>query len=179
MPAFFGPLVGVALGGFFAWVLGETKAQGRGGPDLSAPILVSAFALLIYAPQAAYFLVFNPDWAYAYFLEGGRRLGLLSAGVLLLDVASVPVGFALTLSRPKATGVSAVVRVMGVPLLMVGLLLVVLLPRLSVHATYTQYHGDFGTRPVAGGPLGYALLWTNLVLLGATAFTARSLRRLG
>jgi len=66
----------------------------------------------------------------------------------------------------------------GLPALGVGLFVVVLFPRLSVQATYAQFHGDFGTRPVAGGPLGYALIWTTLVIVGGAAWTAYALRRM-
>ena len=49
---------------------------------------------------------------------------------------------------------------------------------LSVQATFAQFHGDFGTRPVAGGSLGIALIWTTIVLGLATAWTSYALRRM-
>jgi hypothetical protein len=73
---------------------------------------------------------------------------------------------------------SVLVRLIGAPLLAAAVFVVVLFPRLSVQATYSQFHGDFGTRAVAGGPLGYALMWSTLVLVGAAAWTAHSLRRM-
>jgi hypothetical protein len=53
-----------------------------------------------------------------------------------------------------------------------------LFPRLSVRATYAQFHGDFGTEPVAGTPLGWALLWVALVLSASTAYVVHVLRRM-
>jgi hypothetical protein len=47
-----------------------------------------------------------------------------------------------------------------------------------VQATYAQYHGDFGTRPVAGTPLGWALVWFGAVVLVATLYVASELRKL-
>jgi hypothetical protein len=69
-------------------------------------------------------------------------------------------------------------RLLGAPLLASAIFVIVLFPRLSVQATYAQFHGDFGTHAVAGGPLGYALIWTTLVLSGAFAWTAHALRRM-
>jgi hypothetical protein len=47
-----------------------------------------------------------------------------------------------------------------------------------VRASYAQYHGDFGTEPVAGSPLGVSLLWVLAVVTLASAYTGRVLRRL-
>jgi hypothetical protein len=50
--------------------------------------------------------------------------------------------------------------------------------RLGTAASFAQFHGDFGTRSVAGTPLGYALVWMNGVLATAVALTIRQLRGL-
>ena len=67
----------------------------------------------------------------------------------------------------------------GAPAGLLALALTLLLfPRLSVQATYAQYHGDFGTRPVAGTPLGWALVWFGAVVLVATLYVVSALRGL-
>jgi hypothetical protein len=50
-------------------------------------------------------------------------------------------------------------------------------PRLSVRATYAEYHGDFGTEAVAPehARLG-ACFWVGVVLSGSTAYVAAVLR---
>jgi hypothetical protein len=178
MPAPLGPFVGLALGAIFAWVASESAAR-KAAPLALAPLaLVTLFGLLVFSPIAAYFIAFEPDWAYAYLLDSSRRLGALHALLLLADVASVPFGFVLvSQSRPGPRG-STLLRLLGGPLLAISLYVVILFPRLAVQATYAQFHGGFGTRPVAGGPLGYAVIWSLVVLAGATSWTAYSLRHL-
>jgi hypothetical protein len=178
MPAPVGPLIGIALGAIFAWVVSESVNR-KGAPLALAPLaLVSLFGLLVFAPIAGYFIAFEPDWAYAYLLDSSRRLGALHTLLLLADVASVPLGFVLvSQSRPGPRG-STLLRLLGGPLLAISLFVVILFPRLAVQATYAQFHGGFGTHPVAGGPLGYAVIWSVLVLAGATTWTAYCLRHL-
>jgi hypothetical protein len=55
---------------------------------------------------------------------------------------------------------------------------VALLPRLRVVASYAQFHGDFGTEPLAGSPVGVGLLWMTTVVAFSAAWTTRMLRRL-
>lgn len=178
MPAPTGPLLGLALGGLFARASSDGSARGRHSVALGPLALVCLFSLLVFAPIAAYFIAFEPDWAYAYLIDTGRRIGALHAAILLADVASVPLGFILALRSSERAALSAIVRLTGVPLVAVGIFVIILFPRLSVQATYAQFHGDFGTSPVAGGPLGYALIWTSLVLVAAAAWTAYALRRM-
>jgi hypothetical protein len=178
MPAPLGPLLGVALGAFFAWMSGDSSHRGKDAFALASLALVSVFSLLVFTPIAAYFIAFEPDWAYAYLLDGSRRLGALHSFLLLADVASLPFGYFLALRSTSGPRFSVLARLVGVPILISSLYLIILLPRLGVQATYAQFHGDFGTHPVAGGPLGYALIWFGLVLSGATAWTVHALRHL-
>jgi hypothetical protein len=46
---------------------------------------------------------------------------------------------------------------------------------LRVDGSYHQVRGAFGTQPVAGGPLGYAILWMDALFAVAFALTARLL----
>lgn len=178
MPALTGPLLGLALGSLFAWAASEGPVRGKDAIALGPLALICLFSLGVFAPSAAYFIAFEPDWAYAYFVDAGRQLGALHAAVLLADVASIPIGFVLALRSSERAAVTALVRLAGIPLLAVGIFVIILFPRLSVQATYAQYHGDFGTRAVAGGPLGYALIWVSLVLAAAAAWTTYALRRM-
>ena len=70
-------------------------------------------------------------------------------------------------------------RLAALPALLVASFLLATAPRLSVAASHAQYHGDFGTRSLAGSPIGYALLWMSAVLAGGVIWTLHSLRRLG
>jgi hypothetical protein len=164
------------IGALLSRARSEEKRRQRAGLE---PLgLVTLFALLVFGPTAAYYMALEPYWSYAYFIESAPRISALNAAVLLVDVASVPLGYALGERVHGAGRFGALVRLIGLPVLALCLFLVVFLPRLSVQATYSQYHGDFGTRPVAGSPLGYALIWTTLVLLASVSWTAFALRRL-
>ena len=104
-------------------------------------------------------MAFEADWSYAYFIDTRRIPSALQLALVLLDAASVPVGFVVgCIARASAQARSLCSRSVR--------------RRLdradwhrsfrrtpSIQASYAQFHGDFGTRPVAGSSLGYALLW--------------------
>jgi hypothetical protein len=61
-----------------------------------------------------------------------------------------------------------------VPLVIAAGLVLALFPRLRVEGTYHQVRSDFGTQPVAGGPLGYGILWMNGLILAGFAAAVRA-----
>ena len=173
MPAPIGPLVGFALGVALAAIGGspvERDAQMRG------LLLVGLFSLLVFAPAAAYFVAFAPDWSYGYAVDSRRIPEAVDFGILFADVASVPAGFRVA---QRESGRPAVVAWLGaVPAAAVIALVVLGARRLEIDATYAQYHGDFGARNVAGSPLGWALLGAWTLIAAAAVVTARTLRAL-
>lgn len=180
MPAPAAPLIGFVLGVVFAWASsGELARTGGSGVATRSLVVVGVFALIVFGPMAAYFLAVSPDWAYAYLIDSQRVPAAFDLGLLLLDVASVPAGFLLAARRASAQKVTPLLELGAVPLALALTFLVVASKRLSVQATYTEFHGDFGTRALAGSPLGYALLWMNLMLAGGVAWTVRCLRAFG
>jgi cell division protein FtsX len=78
--------------------------------------------------------------------------------------------------RGKRTG--ALLGLGLAPAAVAALFLLITLPRLTVRATFAQYHGDFGTEPVSATPLGYALAWMLTVVLCAVGWTANALGQL-
>lgn len=171
------PLIGFTLGIAFAWLAAEELARSPGAVEASRSlVLVALFGLLCFAPINAYFMAFAPDWSYAYFVDSRRLPNALDLALGLLDAASVPTGFVMAARGAGAKRLGSLVRLGAVPALLALVLILSSLPRLGVHASYAQYHGDFGTRSIAGSPLGYALLWMAAVLTGAIAWTARCLR---
>jgi hypothetical protein len=180
VPALLSPLVGFLLGVAFAWSAAAELGRAHSAELATRSVAVVAlFSLLVFAPASAYFLAFAPDWSYAYMLDTHRLSGAADLIVVLLAVASVPLGFVLAAGSVREKKPGALLRLAAVPCLAAVTFLIVALPRLSVDATYAQYHGDFGVRSVAGSPLGYALLWMDSVLAGGALWTARALRRLG
>jgi hypothetical protein len=88
----------------------------------------------------------------------------------------VPVGFLIAAPGARAQRTLSVVRLGAVAALGTLALTLALFPRLSVRATYAEYHGDFGTESVAQSTLGWGLLWVGLILTGSTAYVAAVLR---
>jgi hypothetical protein len=141
-------------------------------------VIVTLYALFVFGPAAAYFLVFEPAWASAYLLDAGSHARAFDVALAVLVPASVVGGFLVTGHAIRRHRPAAALRI-GAPVGLVALALTLLLfPRLSVHATYAQYHGDFGTRPVAGTSLGWALVWFGTIVLVATLYVASALRGL-
>ena len=58
------------------------------------------------------------------------------------------------------------------------LLCIVLWKRITIQATYAQFHGDFGLQTLEGTALGYVTLWMLLVLGLASTWTLYSLFKL-
>ncbi len=171
------PLVGLALGLFFALAACSPNTRSSIALSSRALLVVILFSLLVYAPVCSYFLAFAPDWSYAYLVDSERLPSTLDLALVLINVASVPSGFVLGTRYSGPQQKHLIVRMAAVPATVSLLFIAVTIRRLGVYASYAQYHGDFGTRPLAGSTLGYALLWMLLVLSGATAWTAHNLKR--
>lgn len=178
MPALIAPLVGFLIGIGFAWAAAsELTKAGTFAPR--ALMVVALFAFLVFAPACAYFLAFEGDWAYAYFLDTRKLPSAVDLGLVLLDAVSVLVGFVVAAPRARARKLLPLLSIAGVPALLVMIAVVAMTSRLSVQASYAQFHGDFGTRAVSGSALGYALLWMNGLVAAAVIWNARVLRGLG
>jgi len=104
MPAPFAPLLGFALGIAFAWWAREELARTSvsGGVGTRSLVIVILFATMVFAPINAYFLAFEADWSYAYFVDTRRIPSALQLALVLLDAASVPVGFVVAASPAKS-----------------------------------------------------------------------------
>ncbi|WP_156041421.1 hypothetical protein [Chondromyces apiculatus] len=200
MPVFIAPLVGFALGALLAW-LSAASSRHTGAPPHRVPlprrgdigplrfggnsgwqvtehrplVLASLYGLLVYTPVCAYFLVFAPDWSFAYLVDSRKIPSAIDLLLLMADTVSVPMGF-LALGRAGAQrSLRAFGGIAGVPLAVAALIALVLGRRLSLEGSYRQVHGGFGVHAVAGGPLGYAILWMHGLLIAGLAFAARAM----
>jgi len=178
VPAPLTPLLGFALGVACAWAAVGDLGRSTSGLGGRALLLTTAFALLVFAPIAGYFVAFEPDWSFAYFVDSERLSAVVPIAVVLLAAASVPAGFLSAVADARARRLGRVLRKAVIPAGLAAVFLLATFSRLSVHANYAQFHGDFGTRGVAGGPLGYAVIWMLGVLAAATAWTLRALQRM-
>ncbi|HVU01739.1 MAG TPA: hypothetical protein VHE30_08305 [Polyangiaceae bacterium] len=179
MPVVVAPLLGLSLGAAFAWAAASQPSRGAGHGESRAMLVVVLFGVLVFAPAAGFFPAFFPDWSYGYFLEGSRHGVALDLFLVLLAGLSVPGGFALAQTSAAHGRTPAILRMGAIPAALALLGIGLTLPRLRVFATYAEYHGDFGTEPLTGSPVGYALLWMSIVVAGAFAWTFRLLARLG
>jgi hypothetical protein len=169
VPAPLAPLLGFLLGVAFAWCSREDLQ--KTGIASRSLLVVSLFSLLVFAPISAYFLALAPDWSYAYIVDSQKLPGVVDLSLVLFDAASVPAGFVAALRAARAKRAAVLLRLASPPSLLLLAFVLIAFPRLAKNATYAQYHGDFGIRSVAGSPLGYAMLWMALVLVGAVAWT--------
>ncbi len=181
MPALLAPIVGLLLG--FAFHQSGSRQLVRAAPgtavETRGQLLTLAYTLVLFVPYNAYFLAFSPDWSFLYALDTRQNLGLLITLSLLVDSASVVIGFHLAQRHFGPHSRATLLRVL---LPAVALLLIFLAlgrRRLAVEATYEQFQGNFGVHPVAGSALGYSLLWLGSIFIVATIWTAVQFRRLG
>ncbi len=179
VPAPTAPLLGFALGVVFAWLAADELARAHASPFATRSLAVVAlFGLLVFAPAAAYFLVFQEDWAWAYLVDRRRMPSAVELALVLLDAAAPALGFLAATSRARARRLVPLLGLAALALAPAFAFVLVALPRLTVDATYTQFHLDFGRHPVAGGPLGWALLGVDAVVVAGVAWTVRQLRAL-
>ena len=173
MPAFLGPLCGFALGVALAWLAWASAARRDDSGWGSRTAVAALYGALVFAPACAYFLIFASDWSLAYLIDSRAVPSAAGLALVLLDAASVPLGL-VAARRAHSRRASRTPMLLGVvpAVLAVGLVLA-LFPRLRVEGTFHQVRSDFGTQPVAGGPLGYAILWMNGLILAGFAAAVR------
>lgn len=178
MPAPLAPLVGLLLGVAFHFFGSRGLARAARGTTIEtrAHLLVLAYALLLYGPFNAYFLAFATDWCFVYLFDTTANRAALALLSLFLDCGSVVLGFWLGRRFMKDKNPSTLLALLVPACGLLVLFLVGSLRRLGVEATYAQYHGDFGVRPIGSSSLGYALIWLGAVLLGGTLWTLIQLR---
>jgi hypothetical protein len=180
MPAPIAPLIGFALGVAFAWYAREelSRSPSSTGITFRSLAIVTLFATLVFAPVSAYFLAFESDWSYAYFIDTRRIPSAIQLALVVIDTVSAPLGFLVATPHAKSRKLGPLFT-LALPLVALALAgVAATTSRLSVQGSYAQFQGDFGTRPVAGSSLGYALLWMDMVLALGALWTCRQLSAL-
>lgn len=172
--------IGLLLGLAFARASHALLARANNA-TVSSPAfaVVGTFGLLVYAPIAGFTIALAPDWACAYLVDSQRLPAASETLFVIIAALSVPLGFiwgAPASTRRRWNILTRRITLVGIALVTTG---APLLPRLTVQATYAQFHGDFGIRPISGTDLGYALLWMFTILGLATTWTLISLYRMG
>jgi len=178
MPVAVAPLLGIALGALFAWAGMDELSRVGGGVTSRSLVVAALFGSMVFAPACGYFEAFFPDWSYAYLIDGQRRPVALDLALLIVDGLSVPLGLMLFAASAAARRTASLARGVAIPAFAASLFLLAMLPRLRVFATYAEFHGDFGTEPLTGSPVGYALIWMASIVAACAAWTIRALRTL-
>jgi hypothetical protein len=176
VPIPFAPLVGFVLGVVLAWVAREDFAHDEGPLIASRPVAVAtAFAILVYAPIVGYFVTFHGDWAYLYVWAWNRIPSAVDLALVLLSGASIPAGLMASSYAARTKKLGTLVWFGAAPTVFAAGLFAWSARRLSVSATYAQFHGDFGTEPIASSALGRGVLWMAIVGALGITWTIRSL----
>jgi len=180
VPALVGPIVGVLLGLALAWPCrGEASREDDVDGRARARTRVAAlFAVLVFAPACAYFLVFAGDWAFLYFADSRTIPSALLLVLVVLDAVAVIAGFwaGYSAARRRTAAADRALFALAVgPAVTTVAVVLGFLGRLRVDGTFNQVSARFGTRPVSGGPLGYAILWMGAMIVAGMVIAGRAL----
>jgi hypothetical protein len=175
VPLLVGPLLAVALGSALAWLcraeaLREDEAAFRARARVAA-----LFAALVYAPACAYFVVFAGDWALFYLVDSAGVPSAVELCVVVADAALVVLGFAAGHHAARRRMDRALAALVLAPLAAAAAMLAAFQGRLRVEGTFHQVTSRFGTQPVAGGPLGWAILGMGAMIVAGFVIAARTL----
>lgn len=167
------------MGLAFARVVQGLLLRGTAAPYASpAFAIVMAYGLLVLGPLAGVSAAIAPDWTLSYLVESQKSPAMLETLCVVSAAMSAPGGYlwgaALTTRRRQ----NILSRYIAGGAVLALLLCIALWKRITVQATYAQFHGDFGLQTLEGTELGYAILWMLLVLGLASTWTLYSLFKL-
>lgn len=175
MPSPLAPFVAFGLGALLAFFVRARAPLPKGRLVSDELVAVALFAALVVAPVVAYFTVLAPDWALLYLIDSARVPSAVDLVAIVVDAALVPAGFVLA-RRELARGRLRAALALGVgPLAFAIVVALAFAHELSIDGTYRQVHAGFGVKAVAGGPLGFALIWMLAMLGAGFAIAARGL----
>jgi hypothetical protein len=177
VPIVFAHLIGLSLGGALAWVAAPEPAKNE-SVTVSMPALtvVAAFATFVWLPAVGYFVFFHGDWSYLYLVA--PHPSAIDLALALLSAACVVIGFVAATGPARKRRLAPLLGVVGLPAVIVLAALPFALRRLLVSGTYAQFHGNFGTEPIASSLLGKGVLILGALVAIAVAWTVLSLARL-
>jgi hypothetical protein len=168
------PLLGFVIGVALAWVAAPELGRDDGPLVASRPFaLVVAFALLVYTPVVGYFVAFHEDWSYVYEVASRRVPSAIDLGLVLASGGTVVLGLAVAVPQVRKRRLGAIVTMLVAPGSLALALLALTARRLSVNATFAQFHGDYGGEPIAESALGRGVLLMGVLLALGIAWCVR------
>lgn len=177
MPVPFALPVGLLIGMSLAWLARVELARTEVPLVLARPFLIAVgFGVFVHGPVVAYFLTMHADWAYLYLVRPWIVPSAVDLSLVLVAAALVPLGFALASPWALAKRGPALLKTSAI---LGGLVLVacaVGLRRLSVSASYPQYHAGFGVVPLGKTSLGRGVLLSWIALLAGYGWSVHLLK---
>jgi hypothetical protein len=175
VPALVGPFVGFALGAALAWLCRAEARREDEAAFRARAAVVALFAVLVFAPACAYFIVFAGDWSLFYLVDELRVPSALELLLIIADAALPVLGFAAGHLAARRHAERALVALTAAPAAIAAALVLAFLSNVRVVGTFHQVTSRFGTQPVAGSPLGWAILWMGAMIVAGFALAARVL----
>ena len=166
-------LIGMSL----AWLARVELARSEVPLVLTRPFLVAAgLGAIVHAPVLAYFVTMHGDWTYLYLVRFSRIPSAVDLALVCLAAVQVPLGFALASPWAIAKRGPALLKAGAVVGALLVVACIVAARRLSVSASYAQYHAGFGVVPLGQSPLGRGVLLSWVALLAGYGWSAHVLR---
>jgi len=180
VPILFAPLMGVALGAFFAWLARGELARHEASAIASRGFaVVGLFAAFVYTPIVGYFAAFHSDWAYLYWVSAHALASAVDLTLVLASGASVPLGFLAAARWARIERLGPVAIIGAIPMAVAIGLAMVWQKRLSTSATFTHFHGDFGTEPITSSVLGRGVLLMDFLGLAGIVWCGLQMGSMG
>jgi hypothetical protein len=177
MPLLLALPVGLLAGMSLAWLARAELTRSELPLALARPFLVAvALGALVFGPVVGYFAAFHGDWAYLYLVRWSGVPSAVDLVLVVMAAAQVPLGFALASRWAIAKRGVRLLQVAFAVAIPVAVASVLASRRLTVSATYAQYHGAFGLVPIGKSALGRGVLSSWIALSLAYAWSAHVLR---
>ena len=169
--------VGLLLGMTLAWVARAELGRSEVPLVLARPFLIAlGLGVIVFAPVVGYFAALHGDWAYLYLVRWARVPSALDLLLVFVCAMQVPLGFAIATPWAIARRGTRILQLNAGIALVLVIVCAIFARRLSVSASFAQYHGGFGGVPLGRSPLGRGILLSWIALALAYAWSVRALR---
>jgi len=169
--------LGLILGMTLAWVARTELARSEVSLLLTRPFLVAlGLGALVFGPVTGYFAARHGDWTYLYLVPSTRVPSAVDLLLVMVAALQVPLGLALATRWAIAKRGTRLLQVNAAVAAVLVIACAVFARRLSVSASFAQYHGGFGGVPIGRSPLGRGILLSWIAVAVAYAWSAHALR---
>ncbi len=169
--------VGLLIGISLAWLARLELARSEVPLVLARPFLVAlGMGFLVFGPVVGYSVALHGDWAYLYLVRFNQMPSAIDLALVVVASAMVPLGFALATPWAMAKRGPALFKLSAAIAAVLVIACAIGARRLSVSASYAQYHASFGVMPLGRTPLGRGVLLSWLALVAGYGWSLHLLR---